>query len=194
MTPFAGSRFIAVLDASVLFSIRATNLTLEIAKSGLFQPKWTADIHDEWTRGLLRKNPAADPATIAKRRREMDASFPDALVTGHLPLVAGLSLPDLDDRHVLAAAIAARADVIVTHNLADFPAQALAAHHIEAQTPDEFLLHQFTLAPVVVTAAAQAVRARLHRPPQSADDFLRALDRANLPRLALALAAYKDKL
>ena len=188
------SRFIAVLDASVLFSIRATNLTLEMAKAGLFQPRWTQDIHEEWTRALRRKNPGVEPAPIAKRRREMDEGFPDALIGGYADLIPSLSLPDPDDRHVLAAAITARADVIVTNNLVHFPADALAAYRLEAQSPDEFLHHQFTLAPVVAVAAAHAVRARLHRHPQSADDFLLALSKAGLRRMALALAEHKDKL
>lgn len=194
MIGLTGSRFVALLDASVLFSIRATNLSLEFAKAGLFQPRWTADIHDEWTRALLRKNPSSPTDLIRKRRSAMDAAFPDAIVSGYETLISGLELPDPDDRHVLAAAIAARADVIVTANLSDFPADRLAPHGIEAQSPDEFLHHQLTLAPVLGVAAAAAVRRRLHRPPQSADDFLRALAQAGLSRVALALSEVKDRI
>jgi hypothetical protein len=75
-----------------------------------------------------------------------------------------------------------------------FPDDVLAPYRLEAQSPDEFLHHQLTLAPVATVAAAKAVRARLHAPPQTPDDFLRALVRAGLPRMALALAEHKDKL
>ena len=51
----------------------------------------------------------------------MDRHFPDALVVGFEPLIDGLTLPDADDRHVLAAAIRGQADVIITQNLKDFP-------------------------------------------------------------------------
>ena len=111
------ARFIAVLDASVLYSIRATNLALHAAAVGLYQPVWTTMIHDEWTRSLLAKSPAANLAKIASRRAQMDQFFPSALVTGFEPLIDAITLPDPDDRHVVAAAIRARADVIVTFNL-----------------------------------------------------------------------------
>ena len=194
MTNHVARRPVAVLDASVLFSIRATNLTLEIAKAGLFQPRWSADIHDEWVRAVLRKNPSTDPAPIVKRRRVMDESFPDAIVSDYNSLIEKLTLPDPDDRHVLAAAIATSATLIVTNNLADFPSDILAEHGLEAQSPDDFLNHHLAAEPSVVIAAAATVRQRLHRPPQSVDDFLRALVRAGLPRLALALASSKAQL
>jgi len=55
----------------------------------------------------------------------MKAFLPEADVTNYRPLVAGLKLPDSDDRHVLATAIASKASVIVTWNLKDFPARDL---------------------------------------------------------------------
>ena len=51
----------------------------------------------------------------------MNAHVRDALVTGFKQLIEILALPDPDDRHVLAAAIKGRADLIVTTNLKDFP-------------------------------------------------------------------------
>ena len=54
----------------------------------------------------------------------MDEHVPDCLVTGYEPLISGLSLPDADDRHVLAAAIHVGASLIITYNLSDFPASA----------------------------------------------------------------------
>lgn len=194
MIELAGSRYVAVLDASVLFSIRATNLILEIATHHLFQPRWTDDIHAEWTRNLVAKSPSVDPARIAKRRRDMELYFPNARITGHDLLTVTPSLPDPDDNHVLAAAITARADAIVTYNLRHFPADQLAPYGIEPIHPDAFLLAQLGLDPVAVVTAARTVRARLHAPPQSPDDFLSALVRAKLPRMAFELAQHKDKL
>jgi hypothetical protein len=51
----------------------------------------------------------------------MDAALPGAMVEHFEHRIPGLTLPDADDRHVLAAAIEAGADVIVTFNTRDFP-------------------------------------------------------------------------
>ena len=193
MTERTGTRFVALLDASVLFSIRVTNLALQVATQGLFQPKWSDAIHDEWARSVVAKDQSQDPARINRRRTIMDQSFPDAKITGFEPLIDGLTLPDPGDRHVLAAAIAAEVDVVVTFNIRHFPADALTPHGIEAQHPDAFLLQQLTLAPVAFIEAARSVRDRLNRPPQSPDDFLDALRRAGLPHVTLELSQHKDK-
>ncbi len=80
MIELTGARFIAVLDASALFSIRVTNLALEAAKRGLFQVRWSSLIHEEWTRSVLKVNPDADAAAIQRRRDLMDEAFPDAKI------------------------------------------------------------------------------------------------------------------
>lgn len=188
------SRFIAILDASVLFSIRATNLALHAANEGLYQPRWSPDIHEEWTRSLLAKNPAADPQRIVYRRTTMDGAFPSALVSGYESLVPSITLPDPDDRHVVAAAIAARADVIVTFNTRDFPAEALAPFGLEAQHPDVFLLHQLTLNWPRFLVAARKARQQMKAPPHTVAAFLDGLRRANLPLLADTLASNADAL
>jgi hypothetical protein len=82
-----------------------------------------------------------------------------------------LELPDPDDRHVLAAAIKGRADLIVTSNLRDFPDDALSPWGIEAQHPDEFLTHQFHLSQPIFLSAVRSVRARLKNPPVQAADY-----------------------
>jgi hypothetical protein len=96
----------------------------------------------------------------------------DALVTDLEQLIDVLELPDPDDRHVLAAAIKARADVIVTTNLKDFPAKTLEQWGIEAQHPDEFLTHQFHLSEPTFLEIVKTVRLRLEKPPKSVKDYL----------------------
>jgi len=88
---------------------------------------------------------------------------------------------------VLAAAIAGRADVIVTYNLKDFPAAALAPFGIEAQHPDQFLRHQFDLSPDLVCAVIRDLRAGLRNPPHTGDEYLATLERQDLHALATAL-------
>jgi hypothetical protein len=96
----------------------------------------------------------------------------DALVSDFDELIDVLKLPDPDDRHVLAAAIKGRADVIVTANLKDFPAETLERWGIEAQHPDEFLTHQFHLSEPAFLQAVRTVRLRLRNPPKSVEDYL----------------------
>ena len=100
------------------------------------------------------------------RRRLRDA-IDDVVVAGYEPSIAGLFLPDPDDRHVLAAAICAGAQVIVTNNIKDFPTDRLAPFGIEAQTPDEFVLHLIDLAPARVITVIDHQAAALKNPPMS---------------------------
>ena len=95
----------------------------------------------------------------------MNAAIPDALVTGYEHLIDDLELPDPDDRHVLAAAIHADAEVIVTRNLKDFPDDRLKPYGVEAQNPDDFVLHVFGLAPAQVVGAVRD-QARALSPPE----------------------------
>lgn len=102
----------------------------------------------------------------------MNAHTREALVTGYEDLINVLKLPDPDDRHVLAAAIKGRADLIVTANLRDFPVEALEPWGIEAQHPDVFLTHQFHLSQPAFLKAVKTVRLRLKNPPKSVEEYL----------------------
>lgn len=124
----------------------------------------------------------------------MDSHVRDALVEGYASLIPSLMLPDPDDRHVLAAAIHARADVIVTFNLKDFPAETLDTCGIEAQHPDEFLCHAFDLAPDVVCTIARELRRGLEYPPLTVDQYLATLDRHGLRRFVAILRSLAHEL
>jgi hypothetical protein len=109
-------------------------------------------------------------------------------------LIDTLSLPDPNDRHVLAAAIVGRCDVIVTQNQKDFPDEALAPLDIEAQHPDEFLCNHLSLAPGVVCGAVRKVRARLQKPPYSVEEYLATLTRQGLVATVTELQPFADLL
>jgi hypothetical protein len=113
---------------------------MNLAITDLFRAKWTDDIHDEWIRNVLKNRPDLTKERLRRTRDLMNSHVRDCLVIGYQDLIPSLTLPDVNDRHVLAAAIVARADVIVTYNLKDFPATILEQYGIEAQHPDEFLL------------------------------------------------------
>lgn len=171
---------VAFLDASVLYPAPLRDLLLELAVSGLYRAKWSGRVHDEWTRALLRSRPDLTAARLERTRRLMDAHVRDVLVAGFEDLVPSLELPDPGDRHVLAAAIRAEADIIVTANLKDFPASSLAPHGLEAEHPDPFLARLYGRWPAKFVEALHRVRGRLRHPPLSPDEHLRALRRSGL--------------
>jgi PIN domain len=147
------SPFTAVYDACVLYPAPLRDFLMWLGLSGRFRARWSAQIHDEWKRNLLVNRPDLTATQLDRTSGLMDLAIPDALVTGHEVLVEGLSLPDPDDRHVLAAAIRCHASVIVTFNERDFPADVLESFGLEAQHPDLFVENLFDLDP----AAAPAV-------------------------------------
>jgi len=176
--------FTALYDACVLYPAPLRDLLMQLALSGLFRAKWTNAIHDEWIRNVLRERPDLRAEQLERTRTLMNAHVRDCLVENYESLIAGLQLPDPNDRHVLAAAIRARADVIVTFNLKDFPAEALKPYGLEAQHPDDFLAHLIDLDPEVVTHAGNACRERLKNPPKTIQEYLDILSGQNLPRTA----------
>jgi len=165
-----------------------------LALSGKFRARWTALIHEEWVRNLLRNRPELDPAQLQRTIDLMNKAVPDALVTGHEDLIDSLTLPDPDDRHVLAAAIRCNASVIVTFNERDFPAARLATFGIEVQHPDEFIDNLFDLDQAAVVAAAQKQRSTLRNPPIDADRYLEILLKQGLIRTVKDLVSFRSVL
>jgi predicted nucleic acid-binding protein len=129
---------------------------------------------------VKRQNPHIPASKIDRMRALMEAYVEDATVSGYEPLIASLSLPDPNDRHVLAAAIHGKADVIVTANERDFPATALAVYKIAIITPDRFIIRLLEADPNLVLSALEADRADLKNPPLSRDEYFGALERCGL--------------
>jgi len=188
------SRYTALLDANVLYPAPMRDLLIQLAHIGLFRARWSADIHREWIEALLRNEPQRERSALERTRALMDQAVRDCLVTGYEPLISALTLPDAGDRHVLAAAIAGRCDVIVTLNLKHFPVDALASYGIDAQHPDEFLSNLLTLAPGVFCDAVRRLRARLKNPPYSVEDYLGMLTQQGLVATAAELEDFSTGL
>ncbi len=179
--------FTAFYDANVLYPAELRNLLMHLALTRLFRAKWSADVHEEWISALLEKRPDLTRNKLERTRALMDLHAVDALVTGYEDLIPGLHLPDPNDRHVLAAAIRGQANVIVTMNLRDFTADVVGAFGIEAQHPDEFVLHLLDLAPGAVMAAAESHRQSLKNPPRTMAEYLEMLERQGLAHAVSAL-------
>lgn len=175
----------ALLDANVLMPSILRETLLGAAAAGGFAPLWSARILEEWARAARRRGPeteAAARAAIAGLR----AAWPEAEIPPDPELEARLSLPDPDDAHVLAAAIAGGADALVTRNRADFPPRSLARHGIVLRDPDGLLCE--LAADLDMAAVAGAVRDRAAAISGAAPELRAMLKRAGLPRLGKALA------
>jgi hypothetical protein len=181
---------IAVLDACVLYPAPLRDLLLWLALSGVYRPRWTETIHEEWMGSLLKERPDLARDRLERTRELMNGAVPDCLIEGFEGLIVGLSLPDPDDRHVLAAAIHGGAETIVTYNLTDFPVMALAAHGILVQHPDEFIAHLLDLDPTAVCAAAKKQRESLRNPPKTVEEYLGTLASLSLPQTVAGLQQY----
>ena len=177
---------IALIDANVLYSAPLRDLLVQLAFDGLYQARWSVEIDDEWKRNLLAARPEL-AVQITRTQAVMHRSIPDALVRGYASLIPDLVLPDPDDRHVLAAAIIAKADVIVTFNLRDFPGSALVPHGIEAQHPDVFLKSLADIEPTHVLTGVSECLGRLTRPPMSAAAYVANLRTIGLTGIAVFL-------
>lgn len=110
----------------------------------------------------------------------MLASVRDCLVVGHEPLVDMDELPDPDDRHVLAAAIRSRAQVIVTDNTKDFPVVALEPWNVETRTADQFVVDQIHLDRSIVYGEVQRIADSWRRPAGTVADVLDRLELSGL--------------
>ena len=177
------SRFTVVLDANVLYPQLLRDTLLSLAVAGLYHARWSATIHDEWTRNLAKDRPeiaARLPAVVER----MNASVPDCLVMNYEKLANSIELPDPDDRHVVAAAIVGHADAIVTFNTRDFPEAVLRPYGIEVQHPDEFVMNQLQLHKIPALSAIKKMRMRWANPARSAQDLITAFELRGLPLTA----------
>ncbi|MDQ2166443.1 MULTISPECIES: PIN domain-containing protein [Vibrio] len=175
------SSYTVILDACVMYPAPLRSYLMYLACTGLYRARWTNQIHDEWIRNLIKNNPELDPEKLKRTRELMDKSVPGCLIEGYEPLINGLTLPDVDDRHVVAAAIKGQAESIITFNLKDFPKDELEPLELSAIHPDEFLCDMFELNASACITAAQQQRRSLKNPQMSAEEFLACLQKQKLP-------------
>ncbi|MGK7653079.1 RSP_2648 family PIN domain-containing protein [Roseovarius sp. B08] len=177
----------AVLDTCVIYPTVMRQMLLGAAKHGVFKPLWSARIIEEWQRAVVKLGP--DGIAQAQAEAAMLAlDWPDAEVTWPPSLQSRLWLPDPADIHVLAAAIAGSADLILTVNAKDFPRNILAEEGISRADPDTFLLGVFEAHPDVMYEVAGVVLAEARRLSGEDWDIRRLMKKARLPRLGKALA------
>lgn len=186
-------RFTVVLDANVLYPFVQRDVLLSMAKAGLFRARWTDEIVEEWTRNLLARKPDLKPK-VDRTVEIMRAVFEECWVEGFEELVEALTLPDDDDRHVLATAIRCGATHIVTNNLKHFPESALTPYRVTAISPDAFVANTFQLYPQASMSALHAMRQRYEKPPMTQSEFLAALIAGGFVRTAAQIREHVELL
>lgn len=184
----------AVLDACVLYPARLRDLLLSIAAADLFRPVWSDMIHEEWINNVLANRPDLMRMHLEAARDTMNRAFPGAAARGFEPAIPRLVLPDPDDRHVLAAAIHARADLIITTNLKDFPSAALIPHGVEAMHPDGFVDYMFDLDEDEALTAIAKMRSRLRAPSMTPSEFIDSIEMVAMPRTGSRLRAHLTRI
>ena len=176
-----------VLDACVLYPAALRDFLLQLVEAEVFKGHMTATILDECFRSIQRKRADLNPERLRATRDAIEDAFGDLLIFDYEPLVDGLTLPDPDDRHVLAAAIQGGVPVVLTFNLRDFPAAVLAAHGVVAMHPDTFLAACVAESPDSVVAVVQKQADGLRNPPTTLNQLLGRLADQGLPNTVAAI-------
>ena len=177
----------AFFDANVLYPSGLRNFLMHLALTGLFRAHWSAEVHEEWIRNLLKNRPDLTREKLDRTRLLMDKALPEAIVSEYEHLIDSIVLPDPDDRHVVAAAIQSGVGVIVTQNLADFPDTVLGKFNLEAQHPDDFVVALLNISAELVLEAARNHRASLQNPAKRTDEYLYELGTQGLSKTVAAL-------
>jgi hypothetical protein len=183
----------AVLDACVLYPAPLRDFFMRLAVT-LYQPKWTDQIHDEWIRNVLKDRPDLNQSQLERTRDLMNRHGGECLVHGYEPIIPTLTLPDPNDRHVLAAAITAQAPLIVTFNLSDFPLQILTAYHTRAMHPDDFAVSLYEADPEEFVRLVKRHRSALANPPKEATEYLATLGQCGLKKTVLHLESRRTEI
>jgi predicted nucleic acid-binding protein len=186
--------YIVLYDACVLYPSALRSLLIELATPSykLFQAKWTRRIESEWLDNLIKDRSNLDQIKLRRTAQLMREAVPDCLVTNYEKLELGLGLPDPNDNHVLAAAIKAQAQAIITRNLKDFPVEILQEFSLEAIHPDIFLINQFDLSSAKVLDSVKSIRSRMLNPPFSANQYLERLAVDGLTAFSQRLCEFED--
>lgn len=174
------------LDACVLYPTVMREMLLGVAAQGVFAPRWSGRVLEEWARATRKLGPEGE--TIARGEiAALAIKFPDAEVPDAAE--GRFWLPDPADIHVLAAAVASSCDGIITLNAKDFPRNILAEEGLERLDPDGVLMSSFAASPDAVAQVGEAVLAEARHLSGAPWEMRKLMRKARLPRIGKALAA-----
>jgi predicted nucleic acid-binding protein len=178
----------AVLDACVIYPTVLREILTGVAAAGLYEPLWSDRILREWTRATAKLGPLAQAEAEAEAVL-FRAAFPRGMVREQPNIEQRLHLPDDNDLHVLAVAIAGHADCIVTFNAKDFPRHILAEEGIARRDPDGLLWEIWSFHPEQVETVVRHVHGVAEKMAGQPLALKALLKRAQLPKLAKAMGA-----
>lgn len=178
------SSFAVLLDANVILPAAIRDTLVRAAAAGLYRLHWSERILEEVRRNLVATG-RTSPEQAQQLVQTMKAYFPEASVSGYEVLVSAMTNSS-EDRHVLAAAVASRSQVIVTSNLTDFPSSALDPFGVEAQSPDQFLIQLLDLYPDALARIVMKQADALQNPPMTYVQVLESIA-LHAPRFAASV-------
>lgn len=185
---------IVILDACVLFPAPLRDFLMHLALLDVFQARWTEQIHTEWIRNVLEIRPDLTEKQLNRTKDLMNLHVRDCLVENYEHLIENLSLPDEDDRHILAAAIKVKAEIILTFNLRDFPKQILEDFNLTAVAPDDFLLELFDSNSENFNKAFERQLESLKNPPKTVEELFQILEKQHIGKTIDKLRIYQAKI
>lgn len=174
------NNIIALLDANVLYPAPLRDYLLRLAAEGLYIPKWSDEIQEEWMFHLLKNRTDLKRINLEKTKELMNLAFPDSNVSGYSKLISKLKLPDKNDRHILATAIISSASFIITFNTKDFPFTVVENYGIKVIEPNEFIQLLNNIDTKRVRNAFDSQLKSLKNPPVSKDRLIRILSKNGL--------------
>lgn len=178
---------VVVLDACILYSAPIRDFLLNLADIGLYSPKWTNEIQQEWKKNLLQNRPDLTAAQLGRTIDAMNSAFPESNVKYYEGLITSFELPDTGDRHVLAAAIKCEADALVTFNLKDFPKTYITKFGLFVKHPDEFIMDLLIESPKLTVKAFWQQLKTLKNPPLTSSQLLETFDKVGLKETSAEL-------
>jgi predicted nucleic acid-binding protein len=184
---------VVFIDANVFFGARLRSLVLYLAHPKMFRARWSDRVHEEWMRNVSTKR-NIPMSRLEPTRNMMDRAVLDCLVTGYEDLENTLSLPDPDDRHILAAAVKTRADIILTFNAGDFPKNVVRALGIEICHPDAFLQNLFEISQDLFIQSVREDFRHYTSPALAFADYVEDLRKAGVPQTARLIETLKVRI
>ena len=172
--------FVAVGDTAVLWPDSQRDYLLSLAADGVYRAIWSDVILDEvhytqvdkHIRHKFTKSQAEEKANHLIT--QMRTHFPDSSIQGWEHLQGAFGLSDPDDEHVLAAAVAGQADLIVTNDRG-FTEDDIG-EGLDVQTPAEFVAHAVDLSPHRALAVLDDMCSRYTNPPRTREEILDILE------------------
>ncbi|MFN4232799.1 MAG: PIN domain-containing protein [Thermus sp.] len=186
----------------MLYPASIRNLLVGLALKDLVRLRWSERVQEEWIANLLRNRPDLEEKRLRQLALQITGALEsqEPLVVGYENFIPLIDLPDVNDRHVVAAAVAGKAEAILTFNLKDFPQSVLEAWDLVAYNPDEYLMELLGElirekgVPHELLDVLKSQRAHLKNPPLGPDEFLNSLERSGLKALVQALRNFRNAL